>query len=189
MVANGFATELAQVSRKWQARLDERLKPVGLTVARWQALSQIARERKAADPAGACRAAQDRRADAGAHPRQPGRPGADRAPAALRRSPGEGAGTYRRQAARSSPRRNASSMGCGTKCSPASGPRNWRSPPTCCAGSATISNGRRAPPRRWCGRRARAPWARRRGRSWPARCGRPARGRRRRRPSGSCRAR
>ena len=42
VVESSFATELAQVSRKWQARLDERLKPTGLTVARWQALVQIA---------------------------------------------------------------------------------------------------------------------------------------------------
>jgi MarR family transcriptional regulator for hemolysin len=42
IVESTFATELAQVSRKWQARLDERLKPTGLTVARWQALLQIA---------------------------------------------------------------------------------------------------------------------------------------------------
>ena len=43
IVESNFATELALVSRKWQARLDERLKHTGLTVARWQALLQISR--------------------------------------------------------------------------------------------------------------------------------------------------
>jgi MarR family transcriptional regulator, transcriptional regulator for hemolysin len=43
VVESNFATELALVSRKWQARLDERLKHTGLTVARWQALLQISR--------------------------------------------------------------------------------------------------------------------------------------------------
>jgi MarR family transcriptional regulator, transcriptional regulator for hemolysin len=43
IVESNFATELARVSRKWQARLDERLRHTGLTVARWQALLQIAR--------------------------------------------------------------------------------------------------------------------------------------------------
>ena len=42
-VESNFATELALVSRKWQARLDGRLKHTGLTVARWQALLQISR--------------------------------------------------------------------------------------------------------------------------------------------------
>ncbi len=42
-VERNFATELAQVSRKWRARLDERLKPAGLTVARWETLLQISR--------------------------------------------------------------------------------------------------------------------------------------------------
>lgn len=42
-VENSFSTELERVSRKWRARLDERLKHTGLTVSRWQALLHISR--------------------------------------------------------------------------------------------------------------------------------------------------
>lgn len=38
-----FALELGRVSRRWRARLDERLRAIGLTQARWTTLLQLSR--------------------------------------------------------------------------------------------------------------------------------------------------
>jgi MarR family transcriptional regulator for hemolysin len=43
MLDESFTAELARVSRRWRVRLDERLRGLGLTGARWLALLQVSR--------------------------------------------------------------------------------------------------------------------------------------------------
>ncbi|OQM74605.1 MarR family winged helix-turn-helix transcriptional regulator [Manganibacter manganicus] len=42
-IGEGFAIELGRISRRWRTRLDERLRQIGLTQARWIALLQLSR--------------------------------------------------------------------------------------------------------------------------------------------------
>jgi MarR family transcriptional regulator for hemolysin len=42
-IGEGFSVELGRISRRWRARLDERLRQTGLTQARWVVLLQLSR--------------------------------------------------------------------------------------------------------------------------------------------------
>ena len=189
VVESTFATELARVSRKWQARLDERLKPAGLTVARWQALLQISQSDQPLtqrELAGQLKiegptlvpvldslegkglierrpASNDRRAKALALTAEAGPVIEEtaRIADALRHEVLAGFSRDELATAADVLRRIG---------------ENLRAIESC-----TV--------RRSCGRRARAPSAPRTGRSSPVRCGRPGRGRHRRQRAGSCRAR
>jgi len=42
-IREAFAQEIARISRRWRARLDERLRHTGLTQSRWNTLLQLSR--------------------------------------------------------------------------------------------------------------------------------------------------